>query len=260
MQWLTHPFLQTNALWIMAAIGAVVGSFLSLITYRLPKGETIFTRRSHCPHCGARIQAIDLIPIISFLLRRGTARCCKANISKRYLLIELAAATGAVLLTYFYGLNPVSLLFTGLYWLALALIITDFESYLLPDKLLIALGILGLVYVQYTGYPPGDVLKTTLIGFGTAASLRYAALVFLKKPGLGMGDVKLFAVCGIWLAMPICFVPFIFYAGILGVILAIFWRLIGKGAVFPFGPAILIALMICVIYPNSMQIFWQLYQ
>jgi prepilin signal peptidase PulO-like enzyme (type II secretory pathway) len=259
MAWLDHPFMQQQAALILALIGAVIGSFISLVAYRIPKNMPIIAGRSQCTSCGKKLGACDLIPLISWAWRKGKARCCGAKISIRYPLIELASALGALALICVFGFNPVSMIFVLMWWCALALIVTDLEAYLLPNQMLIALGALGAIYVTYIGYPQMEVLKSALIGLGIGLGLRFGALIFLKKPGLGLGDVKLFAVSGLWLASPMALVPFMFYAGIFGILFALIWRMMGHGKVFPFGPSMLSALLLCTLYPQSIRIFWQLY-
>lgn len=259
MQWLQHPFLQIHGWWIMGCIGLVIGSFLTLISDRLPKEKTLWTRRSHCPTCSAPLAARDLIPVLSFLLLNAKARCCNTRISWRYPLIELCAGLGAMGLTLAFGLHGQTLFFIALWWVSLALIAADLEHYILPDSLLIWLAALGMGHLYHIQAPVMGALSTVLIGFFTGFTLRYGAFFLLKRPGLGLGDVKLFTVSGVWLAAPIHFIPFIFYAGISGVIFAMVWRLLGRGNVFPFGPALLLSLLIITYFPESARIFWQLY-
>lgn len=244
---------------LIAIIGATVGSFLTLISYRLPRGENIVHVPSRCPACGTRLKVRDLIPVLSWLLGGGKARCCGARISARYPLIELAAALSAALVFHAYGVTWVAVCLTLFSWCALCMIVTDLEHYFLPDGLQIALAITGLAYGILTAQPLSAITIGGGAGLLIGLTLHYGFQWITGKAGLGLGDVKLLAVSGIWLASLIALVPYLFFSGALGMIFALIWRMLGRGAVFPFGPALLIALALCVLAPASIDAFWNLY-
>ena len=89
--------------------------------------------------------------------------------------------------------------------------------------------------------------------------LKYGFLYLRNKDGLGLGDVKLLFGIGLWLASPVMLVPFLFISGVLGTVCGLLWRKAGRGAQFPFGPALAIALLVCIVWPEIAERFWQFY-
>lgn len=104
-----------------------------------------------------------------------------------------------------------------------------------------------------------DVIAAGFIGLAIGLTLKYGFLYLRNKDGLGLGDVKLLLGVGVWLASGVSFVPFLFFSGVLGVVFGLGWRVIGRGEVFPFGPALAASLLLCVVWPNMANQFWQLY-
>ncbi|MFO0110559.1 MAG: prepilin peptidase, partial [Alphaproteobacteria bacterium] len=146
-----QPFLSFAAVFALM-LGAAVGSFITLITYRLPREEKIGLTRSRCPSCKATLTARDLIPIFSWLMGRGTCRHCKTPISARYPLTELATGIGTALILLWQGeISAVSIALIGFWWVAVAMVVTDLEHYLLLDECQIALALFGLLYGWATG-------------------------------------------------------------------------------------------------------------
>ncbi len=241
---------------IAALVGACIGSFLSLVTYRFIHDQPIVTARSRCTSCGATLGARDLLPILSWLMMRGKARCCGARISLRYPLIELTCALSALLIIGAYGLTVASFMMLILCWCSAGLMLADLESYLLPDILLIPLALAGILYGDAQQLPASEILIGGMMGLGLGALLRYGGSYALRKEALGMGDVKLLAVCGIWLISPLMLASFMIISGVLGIMLALVWRMAVGARYFPFGPALLIALVVCVLMPDSIAEIW----
>lgn len=243
----------------IAFLGASIGSFLTLVTYRLPRDEKIGMTRSRCPSCATTLRVPDLIPICSWLIGCGKCRHCKTKVSVRYPLTELACALGALGAVHKYGLTLEAFAIMGLWWSVVAITVTDLEHYIILDEVQIAVIIFGLLYHYAIGTDLADALIAGLIGLTIGLTLKYGFLYLRKRDGLGLGDVKLLFGIGIWLASVANFVPFLFYAGALGVILGTMWRLLGQGKLFPFGPALVASLLLCVVWPDTANHFWQLY-
>ena len=124
-------FLEATVIFLA---GLALGSFLSVVTYRLPRGKTFIKGRSLCPHCGAKIKWHDNIPLASFLLLKGRCRNCRKKISKRYPLIELGTGLGLLLI---YFLSPAyPLLVAVLFLLALSVFVIDLEHKIIPDEII----------------------------------------------------------------------------------------------------------------------------
>lgn len=243
----------------IALIGACIGSFLTLVTHRLPLGEPIGLTRSRCPSCTKTLAPIDLMPMFSWVLALGKCRQCKTRVSVRYPLTELACAAGGILAAYHYGLTLEAFAIAGLWWCIVAIIITDLEHYIILDEMQIAIILFGALYHAALGTEWMNVLGSGVLGLAIGLTLKYGFIYLRNKDGLGLGDVKLLFGIGIWLASATGFVPFLFFSGVLGVVCGLLWRVAGRGEVFPFGPALALAMFACVVWPESTKYFWQFY-
>lgn len=190
--------------------GLVWGSFLNVVIYRLPRGQSVVSPPSHCPGCGARVRPIDNVPVLSFLLLRGRARCCGATISARYPIVELiggllAAAILRLVIFDLPGETSIALAL-GLFFLYLvlglalvALAFIDLETMILPDSLTLGVAALGLV----TAGLRGESYVSSIIGAAVGFALVYLPFDLLYRllrgqPGMGFGDAKLTALAGAW--------------------------------------------------------------
>jgi leader peptidase (prepilin peptidase)/N-methyltransferase len=176
--------------------GLVAGSFATAVAHRVPRGLSVVGPRSQCPGCGESIAAYDNVPVVSWLVLRGRARCCGARISPRYPLTELTvgalfAATVAV-----YWDEPAEAAIGLVFVTMLAVVtLTDLERRVIPDKVLLAGAVLCLAIAAPTD--PG-VLPERLIAAAAAGGVLF--LVVLAYPaGMGLGDVKLTATMGLFL-------------------------------------------------------------
>ncbi|MBI5689724.1 MAG: prepilin peptidase [Verrucomicrobia bacterium] len=190
-------------------LGACVGSFLNVVIYRLPKEESIVTPGSHCA-CGQPIRWSDNLPILSWLLLRGRARCCGRPFSVRYPLIE--ALTAALFVICWWRLPP---LVAVCGWVLLGCLIAatfiDLDHFIIPDVFTIGLGVLGVVlsclvpalHDQAGGHFLIDStramaasLQGLLIGSGLVLWIALIAETLLKKEAMGFGDVKFVGAIG----------------------------------------------------------------
>lgn len=215
--------------------GMIAGSFVGVVAHRVPRGRSIVGPRSECPSCGVQIAAYDNVPVISWLLLRGHCRSCGARIPARYPLVELTvgaafAATTAVLYD-----DPAALAL-GLVFVAVlaAVTLTDLERRVIPNAILLAGALVGTGIVAATD--PGSLPERAIAAVGGGGFLLLIALIHPR--GMGMGDVKLAALMGLFLGASV--VPALFVGIALGgvagiVLLAIHGSAVRKHAV-PFGP------------------------
>jgi len=237
--------------------GFVFGSFVTLASWRLPLGEDIVVKPSRCPQCEARLGFRDLWPVLSWFTSSGKCRHCHAKISARYPLIEIATAALFLLVYARYGLTFPGILLALMGVALLIMIVVDLEHYLIPDQIHWVLLVLGLTYHFTIGTKPETIVGGFLLGSAIGLTLHHGYRWLRKKEGLGYGDVKFLAVSGLWLGvMPI--VPFLFFSGLIGTIFGLLWRAIGKGPIFPFGPALAVSLFLCVVYPEFPNLFWHI--
>jgi leader peptidase (prepilin peptidase)/N-methyltransferase len=244
------------ALAAAAVLGPVFGSFVTALSYRVPRGESIAAGRSRCPACGHALGVADLVPIASWLARRGRCRYCGVAVPPRYPIIEalslaLFVATAALVR------DPVRLaLLVAFVPTALALAVTDFEHQRLPNGLIAALAPVALAWRWYGGAGPGTGLNAGLGQGLVAAALVYGALLALDgllvwrrgESGLGGGDAKLIVLAA--LSLPwLPFFVFLALAGALGLGLGLWWRSRTGQERFPFGIAILLAWWLSLAVP-----------
>jgi leader peptidase (prepilin peptidase)/N-methyltransferase len=190
-------------------LGACIGSFLNVVIYRLPKGESIVSPGSHCG-CGQPIKWHDNIPILSWLVLRGRARCCGRPFSVRYPFVELL--TGALFLCCWLRFPPL-VATTGAFFLSCLVAATfiDLDHLIIPDIFTIGLAVLGVLisiwvpalHGQHSGWFLIDAtraglasLQGVLIGSGLVLWILLLAEAVLKKEGMGFGDVKFVGAIG----------------------------------------------------------------
>jgi leader peptidase (prepilin peptidase) / N-methyltransferase len=220
---------------LAGVMGAVFGSFLNVVAYRLPRRESLVKPRSRCPSCGTPVRPYDNVPILSWLLLRGHCRNCAAPISPRYPLVEAGTAllcAGAVL-THDTAVG-VALSVTLILLLVPAALI-DLEHRIIPNKLTGAGALLALVLgtaLDPAGEPTRLIAGVAAGGFLLAAALAYPG-------GMGMGDVKLAGVMGLFLGAAVA--PAILIALLSGVLLGAVivarkGTRAGRKTAVPFGP------------------------
>lgn len=189
--------------------GAIVGSFLNVVIYRVPRGESVVTPRSRCPACGEQVRAIDNVPVVSWLVLRGRCRACHDAISPRYALVEAATAllwagvTAWALGTT--GALPLLPLLLVLAAAGIALAVIDIQHHRLPDVIVLPLypvTALGLIVAGLLSgsFPGWSTLIGCLIWWGTVGGL----WLVTRGRGMGLGDVKLAPVLGAtlgWLSL-----------------------------------------------------------
>lgn len=239
-------------------VGLCFGSFVTLASYRLPRDEDIFVTPSRCPACRTALTACDLVPVFSWLAQGGRCRHCAAPVHWRYPVIELVTATVFLLIAQRAGLTWEAALLALLGVGLLVMIVVDLEHMLIPDEVHLLLLPAGLAYRFLSGAAWGEVLGGLALGLGIGLILRFGYRWVRHKEGLGLGDVKFLAMAGLWLGV-LPLVPYLFLSGVLGVATALIWRALGRGKVFPFGPALALALFLCVLYPEVPDTFWNIH-
>jgi leader peptidase (prepilin peptidase) / N-methyltransferase len=215
--------------------GLVAGSFISVVAHRVPRGESIVGPRSRCPACGTQIAAYDNVPVFSWLLLRGRARCCGARISPRYPLVELGlgALYAATVLVLWDDPAEIALGMVFVTMLA-AVTLTDLEQRLIPNKILLVAAVLGFAIAAATD--PASLPERAIAAIAAGGLLFLAAIAYPR--GMGLGDVKLAATMGLFLGRNVA--PALFVALLAGSLvgLAMIARdgAAARKRAIPFGP------------------------
>ncbi|MGZ6640602.1 MAG: prepilin peptidase [Solirubrobacteraceae bacterium] len=226
--------------------GLIVGSFLNVVAWRLPRGESLAHPPSHCPSCDTPIKPYDNVPVLSWLLLRGRCRACGAPISARYPLVELGTGLlwAAVVLACWddAGQIVLGILLVG-FLVPITLIDLDFR--LIPNKLTLPAAVLALVTILALDR---GFLAEALIAAAAAGGFFFVAAVAYPR-GMGMGDVKLAAVMGLYLGRAVA--PAVFIALIAGVvvgagIIARKGAAAGRKTAVPFGPFLALGAVIAL--------------
>ena len=251
---------------VLAAIfGACFGSFANVLIYRLPAGESLVKGASHCTTCGKKILKRDNVPIISYVALRGKCRFCSSKINPRYVIVE---SITALVFLGFALLSPVIGFAYSVFCMAfsvpvIAVAFIDFETGYIPDSLnvtILVIGALACVYSAVFGGYVGWISRLVGLGFCLVffGGAYFISKLILKREGLGFGDVKFTAACGLFLGIKSAFFATLVSTILASVILVIIQaknKSEEKQKEYPFAPflafGILVAAFVGEIVVNS---------
>jgi len=259
----------------------VIGSFLNVVIYRLPKmleqgwksecrefladelakpvklndePITLSTPCSSCPSCQHKIRFYENIPVISWLFLRGKCSQCKTKISLRYPLVELATAVLSVVIAAYYGVTLTTLFLLILTWGLICLTLIDFDHMLLPDQITMPLLWLGLlVNINGAIVPLSDAVIGAVAGYMSLFSIFWLFKLATGKEGMGHGDFKLVALFGAWIGwqlLPLLILMASAVGAVIGISLIVFKKHQREQAI-PFGPYLAIAGFITLLWGNG---------
>jgi leader peptidase (prepilin peptidase)/N-methyltransferase len=176
--------------------GLLLGSFITVVAHRVPRGESVVVGRSRCPGCGAQIAAYDNVPVLSWVLLRGRSRCCGTAISSRYPLTELTMAVlyAVTVVVLWDDTTEIALGLVFVTMLA-AVTLTDLERRIIPNKILLVAAVMGVVIAAVGD--PGSLPERAIAAVAAGGLFFLAALAYPR--GMGLGDVKLAATMGLFL-------------------------------------------------------------
>ena len=238
---------------IIFLYGIIIGSFLNVCIYRIPKKENIVTTRSHCMSCGYQLRWYDLIPLFSWLALGGRCRKCKAKISVQYPAIE--ALNGVLYLIVFlcYGVSIETLLYCLMASALLALSVIDFRTFEIPLGFNVFIAVLGLVRVltDLTNW------QEYAVGFFAVSVVLYIIYVITKGRGIGGGDIKLMAASGLLLGWKCNILAFLLGCIIGSVIHLLRMRFTKAERVLAMGPYLSIGIYISALWGTQL-IDWYL--
>ena len=264
--------LADHAVALLGLLGLLIGSFLNVVIYRLPKmmehqwevecalaaGQAapaqppfnLVVPRSTCPHCGAGIAWYDNIPLVSYSVLGGRCRHCQASIPLRYPMVELCTALLFAFCGWRWGMGAAALAWCAFLAGMLCLALIDWDSTLLPDSIVLPLLWLGLIgaNLQWTGVTLEQSLWGAVAGYLSLWSVYWVFKLATGKEGMGYGDFKLLACLGAWFGWQ-ALIPIILMSSVIGAVVGIMLKLhegLREGGVMPFGPFLVGAGMVCL--------------
>ncbi len=233
--------------------GIVIGSFLNVCIYRIPKKENIAIVRSHCMTCNHQLQWYDNIPLFSWMILRGKCRYCKAPISPQYPIIEASNGVLWLLVAMIKGLSVESLLYALLFSALLTLSVIDFRTYEIPAGINIFILTLGLIMtvLNYTEW------LDHVIGFLAVSIPLYIIIIVTDGRGIGGGDMKLMATAGLLIGWKLIILAFALGCIIGAPIHVLRMKIAKADRVLAMGPYLSIGILIAVLWGESI-IRWYL--
>ena len=224
--------------------GTIIGSFLNVLIYRLPRKTSIIWPPSTCPLCKHRLRWTDLIPIISYLLLRGRCRYCQRPINRLYPIIELLAGFSTLIWAFRFGLFPSEVWKLVLIYGLIVISCIDLQAKIIPNKLTYPLMVGGLIY----SWAQGGFLSALIGGLTGGGILLLIHLLYPK--GMGMGDIKLLTMLGIYLGWQ-GVIHTLFFGSLAGVLILFPLLLSGKihqQDPIPFGPFLAVGTLTFIFF------------
>jgi len=243
---------------LIFVMGAVIGSFLNVCVYRLPKGRSIVWPGSSCPGCGEKIRPYDNIPIFSYIFLRGRCRFCGMRISARYLLIEiLTPLSGLILFKHYMG-QSMFFIYWFLTCLLMIIVFIDIEFRIIPDVISLPGIFAGLLVSAFLS---GDSIMFSMEGFkdsvlgiiaggGSILFMGLFGYILFRKEAVGGGDVKLMAMIGSFVGWKLVLLTF-FLAPFFGSIIGVYVLVKKKESIIPYAPYLSLAAFISILYGDS---------
>ena len=253
---------------VVFIFGAALGSFLNVCIARMPKGESLISPSSHCPHCSTPIRFYDNIPLLSYLALLGKCRACGVSISPRYFFVELIAAVMAIALLHVLGFGfafVVNFLFVAA---LIVIAFIDLDVRIVPDVISLPGIALGLIVAVINGWAipeAADAIPSPLssflgivIGGGILLAVAWGYQFITGVEGMGGGDVKLLAMIGAFLGWPS--VPLtLFFASLGGAVIGLTLMLmkgVGGKYALPFAPFLCLGAIVYLFFGKEIVAFY----
>lgn len=239
---------------VAVLFGLLLGSFLNVAAIRVPKGESVVFPPSRCASCGHRLGPLDLIPVFGFLLLRGKCRYCGESISVQYPVWEALTAALFGLLAWKIGPEPELIAGMAMVSLLIPVAQTDLRERIIPDKIArfgLGTGILLRLFVH--PLPPWNYAAAFALAGGLLYALAWGSVKCLGKEGIGGGDIKLFAVLGLFLGLKLTLLA-LFFASFIGTAIGVLLLALGKLSreePLPFAPFLAIGAVTAYVWGET---------
>ena len=239
-------------------LGLLIGSFLNVVIWRVPRSESVVRPPSHCPSCGSQVRPRDNLPVVSWLLLKGRCRDCQAPISRRYPLVELATGVAFGVMAARFGLDAVLPAYLYLAAIGVALWMIDLDVKRLPNAIVLPSYVVAASLLTVAAAATGEWEQLLRAGLGMLALYGFYFLLALIYPaGMGFGDVKLAGVLGLylgWLGWPEVvaggFLGFLFGGVVGGALMLV--RRAGRKSQIPFGPFMLAGALVAILWGGAL--------
>lgn len=243
---------------IILTLGLLIGSFLNVCIYRIPRGESISFPPSHCPNCNTSLKPADLMPVLSYILLRGRCITCKVRISPRYPSIELLNTLVYVAIYSVYGNNIMTVIFCLTASVLIVISMIDLDTQTIPDRMHVIIG--SIAFINILIQRDISVLASAGMGFIVGGGF-FLLLAIITKGGMGGGDIKLMAVLGLLFGLK-GIILLIFLAFVIGAVVSVSMlvaKLKQRKEFIPFGPFIAISGLFVMLWGEYLQSWLFLY-
>lgn len=235
-------------------LGTIIGSFLNVCIYRIPKEQSVVHPSSHCPNCGTPLKWYNLIPILSFIIQNGGCEYCGEKISPQYPIVEFLNGALYLMIYNKFGLNLGFIFYSIIFSVLIIIFFIDLYHQIIPNGLNVLILILGVIYkfLQLILYNEPLDLINSLLGLIVSGGI-FLLIIIISKGGMGGGDAKLVGSLGFILGFKKIILT-IFLSFLLGAIISIFlllFKIKGRKDPIPFGPFICLAFMVVVFWGDS---------
>ena len=228
--------------------GIMIGSFVNVLIYRIPKRENIAIEHSHCMNCGHKLRWYDLVPLFSWVFLRGKCRYCKSKISIQYPLVEVINGIGYVLIFVMCGLNLSSILYSLCFSMLVAITVIDWRTYEIPLGLNIVILTLGAIQciLDYGNW------KLYLIGMVSVSGFLFLLMLVTAGRGMGDGDVKLMFAAGLLLGWKKIILALMIGCILGSIIHLILMKVSKKGRMLAFGPYLSAGILLAILFGDQL--------
>lgn len=232
---------------IIFTYGLLIGSFLNVCIYRIPRNENIVITRSHCMSCGYKLRWYDLFPVLSYLFLKGRCRKCGEKISVQYALVELLNGLLYILVFYYNGYNLTSVIYCLLTSGLIVISIIDFRTFEIPVGINVFILILGIVRLVLDH----ENFMLYLVGFFAVSAFLLLIYWLTRGRGIGGGDIKLMAAAGLLIGWKLIILAFFLGCIIGSVIHLLRMKISNEDRVLALGPYLAIGIILALLYGET---------
>lgn len=246
-------------MFVLSFFGLLIGSFLNVCIYRIPKGKSISYPPSHCPRCKERLKPIDLIPILSYIFNKGRCRYCGEGISPQYPIVEFLNGLIYLILYLRFGLTILFFKYAILASLLIVISFIDYKYKIIPDRLNLFCLCVGILFILLYGNK--WLMLNSAIGLFTGGGL-FLIIAVVTKGAMGGGDIKLMGALGLCLGWQYILLTSLlsFIIGAIISLLLLALKIKSRKDYIPFGPFISIAAIVVMTYGKELiQLYIQSY-